>query len=285
MLPKFSSILVVAFVVTGFLFAIFAYKNRNDLGLRLLSFAKKVMSKSVNVERISENESRPISHAAWDSLLRKYVSDDGTVNYRGFLRKKNRLNAYLDTLSHHPPNETHWTKEERLAYWINAYNAFTVELILTHYPLKSIKEIGGNIPMINSPWDLKFFNIGGMDVDLNTIEHDILRKKFREPRIHFAINCASKSCPKLLNEAFSPEKIEQQLQAQAVYFVNNPEKNRIRPNEIAVSQIFDWFQTDFTKDGSLIDFLNRFSRANIAADAAIRYLDYDWRLNEKVFGE
>ncbi len=285
MLSKISSILVTAFGFSLFLLAIFAYKDRNNLGLRLLSFAKTIMLNSVNVERLSENESRPISHAAWDSLLRKYVSNDGAVNYRGFLREKNRLNAYLDTLSHHPPNETHWTKAERLAYWINAYNAFTVELILEHYPVKSIKKIGGNIPMINSPWDLKFFKIGGVDVDLNTIEHDILRKKFREPRIHFAINCASKSCPKLLNEAFSPEKIEQQLQAQAVYFVNNAEKNRIQPNEIAVSQIFDWFQTDFTEDGSLIDFLNQFSRTKIAADAAIRYLDYDWRLNEKVLGE
>ncbi len=266
-----------------FLLTIYAYKNRNDLGLRCLSFAKKVMSKSVNVEKLSENASQPITHEIWDQLLQKYVSDSGVVNYRGFLQEKERFHAYLDSLSNHPPNETHWTKDEKLAYWINAYNAFTVELILEHYPVESIKKIAGNIPMINSSWDLKFFKIGGVDFDLNTIEHDILRKQFHEPRIHFAINCASKSCPKLLNKAYSAEKIEQQLQNQAIYFVNNSKKNRIHQNEIAVSKIFDWFQSDFTKSGRLTDFLNQFSRTKIAKNAAIRYLNYDWHLNEGDF--
>lgn len=278
---KYRGFIFIAIGLSIFLIIYFSYMNRNDLGLRFLSLAKKILANAVDVGKLSENESRPISHAAWDSLLQKYVSNDGAVNYRGFLQEKARFYAYLDSLSNHPPNDTHWTKDEKLAYWINAYNAFTVELILEHYPVKSIKDIAGNIPMINSPWDLKFFNIGGVDFDLNTIEHDILRKKFREPRIHFAINCASKSCPKLLNEAFSVEKIDQQLQAQAVYFVNNAEKNRIQPNKIAVSQIFDWFQTDFTKNDNLIGFLNQFSRTKIAENAAIRYLEYNWRLNEK----
>ncbi|MCB0292039.1 MAG: DUF547 domain-containing protein [Calditrichaeota bacterium] len=174
-----------------------------------------------------------------------------------------------------------WGRRSRSSLWINAYNVFTIELILQHYPLQSIKDIAGSVPMINSPWDLKFFSIGGLPFDLNTIEHEILRREFAEPRIHFAINCASRSCPKLRIEAYAAEHLKAQLEDQTRFFVNRSGKNQITGEKISLSPIFQWFQSDFTRNGSLIDFLNQYSEIAIDPDAKVEYLDYDWGLNER----
>ena len=136
------------------------------------------------------SDTRPMTHEVWDELTRKHVTESGVVNYKGIIQDSIQFNAYLDLLSSHLPNETNWTREERLAYWINAYNAFTVKLIIDHYPVVSIKDIKKGIPLVNSVWDIQFIEIGGKSYDLNNIEHGILRKEFYEPRIHFAINCA-----------------------------------------------------------------------------------------------
>ena len=231
----------------------------------------------------SQKGSKPMNHELWDVLLHKNVDADGNVNYKGFTNDSLKLNAYLDTLASHPPDANAWSTEEQLTYWINAYNAFTVQLILKHYPLKSIKDIGSaiQVPFVNSPWDIKFIDIGGMLLDLNNIEHDILRKKFNEPRIHFAINCASFSCPKLRAEAYLTERLEGQLQEQAAAFINDPKRNKIGHDHIEVSKIFNWFSGDFTKNGSLIDFLNQYSKVKINKGAKVDYIDYDWTLNER----
>jgi len=227
-----------------------------------------------------QSNSQPISHAAWDSLLQKYVTKDGQVNYKGFVQDSVPFKKYLTLLSNNHPNKKNWSKDERLAYWINAYNAFTVELIRRNYPVKTIKDLGGKIYKINTPWDIRFIYIEGADYDLNNIEHDILRKEFNEPRIHFAVNCASVSCPRLRNEAFVAERIEEQLTDQAKYFLNNPVKNIIAPDELKLSKIFSWFKGDFTDNGSLIDFLNLYAPVKINADASRSSMDYDWNLNE-----
>lgn len=224
---------------------------------------------------------RPVAHAAFTALLQKYVAASGQVNYRGLLKDSTALAHYLRTLSEQPPNKN-WTRAEQLAYWINAYNGFTLQLILRHYPLKSIKDIGSiiKIPFVNTPWDQKFIRIGNKYFDLNEIEHGILRKKFNEPRIHFAIVCASVSCPKLLNEAYTAEKLEQQLTQQAQAFINDSSRNKISADEAQLSKIFSWFKGDFTKNGSLIDFINTYSRVKIKPTANLSSLDYNWQLNE-----
>ncbi|MHA7128942.1 DUF547 domain-containing protein [Algoriphagus namhaensis] len=221
-------------------------------------------------------------HSPWNALLQKHVSDEGIVNYKGFIQDKSKLEAYLKTLSQNAPDRATWSREEQLAYWINAYNAFTVKLIVDNYPTESIRDLGPKlkIPLIKDVWHYKFFQIGGQESSLDEIEHGILRKEFEEPRIHFAINCASVSCPPLLNEAFVPSKLDSQLDRVARSFINDSSRNKISKDKIEISSIFSWFKGDFTKNGSLIDFLNKYSKTKISPDAKISHLDYDWNLND-----
>ena len=213
--------------------------NINDIGLKVLSWVKKAKGNAVDLKQLEQSNAATMNHDNWTVLLQKYVTQNGQVNYKGFIEDKVLFQGYLDELTQHPP-ANNWDDNEKLAYWINAYNAFTVKLIIDHYPLKSIKNISEGLPMIDSPWDIKFFKIGNLDFDLNTIEHEILRKKFNEPRIHFAINCASFSCPKLRNEAFTASQLETQLEEQAHTFINNSDKNIIleqRKNSICYSEV------------------------------------------------
>ena len=246
------------------------------LPLTILSACK------VNFNKLNST-SEPINHQTWDALLKKHVSAEGKVDYAGFKEDAAELDAYLKLLSDNHPNEVNWSENERLAYWINAYNAFTVKLIVDNYPVKSIKEIGKgpNIPFVNTPWDIKFIKIEGQTYDLNNIEHGILRKHFNEPRIHFAVNCASVSCPNLRNEAFIASRLDEQLSDSARQFLADSGKNKLRPNKAELSKIFDWFKGDFTKNGqSLIQFLNQYAPVTLNPDAEISHLKYDWSLNE-----
>ena len=221
-----------------------------------------------------------VSHELFTNLLKRNVSAAGNVNYKGFIRDSTQLNQYLKLLStHHPDNS--WSRNDQLAYWINAYNAYTIQLIIRNYPLKSIKDIGSliKIPFVNSPWDIKFIRIGSETYDLNNIEHDILRAKFKEPRIHFAIVCASVSCPKLLNQAYEGANINTQLDTQARAFINDPGRNKISANQGQLSAIFNWFKGDFTKQGDLVNFINKYSKVKLNQNARISYLDYNWNLN------
>jgi hypothetical protein len=228
------------------------------------------------------DDTQPVSHHDFDALLKKHVSIDGKVFYPGFKKDRVQLEKYLDLLSNNPPDRRVWSREEQLAYWINAYNAFTIKLIIDHYPIKSIQDLHPkvHVPLVNTVWHLKFFKIGGKDASLDEIEHTILRKEFDEPRIHFAINCASFSCPPLLNEAFKAEKLEEQLEFVTTSFINDPKRNQISEDHIQISQIFSWFKGDFTKNTTLIGYLNKYSNQAIQARAKITYLKYDWSLNE-----
>ncbi|GAA0879069.1 DUF547 domain-containing protein [Algoriphagus jejuensis] len=226
--------------------------------------------------------STPQSHQIWDQLLKSHVKPDGTVDYKGFIRDKAKLDQYLKLISENAPDRKTWSKNQQMAYWINAYNAFTVKLIVDNYPVESIRDLGPKlkIPLIKDVWHYKFFKIGGVESSLDEIEHSILRKEFEEPRIHFAINCASVSCPPLLNEAFTAEKLEAQLTKVATTFINDPSRNKIKADQAQISSIFSWFKGDFTKKGTLIDFLNLYSKVKINPNANISHLDYDWNLNE-----
>lgn len=224
----------------------------------------------------------PPSHQIWDQLLKANVSSSGIVNYKGFIKEKAKLEQYLKLISENAPDRKTWSKQEQLAYWINAYNAFTVKLIVDNYPVKSIRDLGPElkIPLIKDVWHYKFFKIGGVESSLDEIEHSILRKEFEEPRIHFAVNCASVSCPPLLNEAFMASKLEAQLDKVARGFINDSSRNKITADNAQISSIFSWFKGDFTKKGSLIDFLNLYSKVKIKPTAKISHLDYNWNLNE-----
>ena len=215
--------------------------------------------------------SQNFDHSLWTSILQKNVTDDGHVDYRSIQLHPENLNTYLQNLSKTKPNKT-WSKNETLAFWINAYNAFTVKLIIDNYPVKSIKDI-------KNPWDTKFFSIGNKTMSLNHIEHGILRK-LNEPRIHFAIVCASVSCPKLQNKAFTASELNSQLTNAAIKFLSDSSKNKISENSLELSKIFQWFTKDFKQHGSLIDFLNHYTETAISENATITFKDYNWSLND-----
>ncbi|MBQ0787162.1 MAG: DUF547 domain-containing protein [Oceanihabitans sp.] len=211
------------------------------------------------------------NHAAWNTLLQKNVSETGNVNYIAFNNNPTELRNYIHSLAANMPGGD-WTKEDKLAYWINAYNALTVDLIIRNYPVKSIKDI-------KNPWDQRLWKLGAKWYNLNEIEHEILRK-MEEPRIHFAIVCASFSCPKLQNEAFTASKLEVQLTSATKAFLADPNRNEIASDRIKISKIFQWFSKDFKQDGDLIDFLNKYSETEISSNAKKSYKDYNWDLND-----
>lgn len=227
------------------------------------------------------SNSKPISHEKWENLLQKNVEDNGCVNYKGFIADSTKLNDYLTLLGSNHPNDKNWSREEKMAYWINAYNAFTIKLITDNYPVKSIKDIGGSIYRVNTPWAKKFITIEGYQYSLDNIEHDILRPKFNEPRVHAAVNCASQSCPILYNHAYIPEKLDSQLTLVFTNFLADTQRNKITKDKLELSKIFSWFSGDFKQDGkSLIDYLNAYTETEINKDASVTYLDYNWSLNE-----
>ena len=214
---------------------------------------------------------QPEDHSLWTSVLQTYVSENGTVDYKGLQNNKSVLQSYLKMLSANAPNNE-WSIDAKKAYWINTYNAFTLQLILENYPLNSIKDL-------RRPWDQSFIKIDGRKIALNTIEHEILRP-MGDPRIHFAIVCASKSCPKLLNYAYESNSLEQQLELVTKGFINDPLRNNINQSNIKISKIFKWFKSDFPSREAFITFLNRYSKIKISAEAEINYLNYSWNLNE-----
>ena len=226
--------------------------------------------------------STPPSHQLWNELLKSNVKPDGQVDYKGFIREKPKLEKYLKLLSENAPDRKTWSKNEQLAYWINVYNAFTVKLIVDFYPTKSIRDLGPRIkiPLIKDVWHYKFFKIAGVEMSLDEVEHSILRKEFEEPRIHFAINCASVSCPPLLNEAFVVANLENQLTRVATTFINDPTRNKISSQSAQLSPIFSWFKGDFTKKGTLIEFLNRYAKVKLSPNARVTFMEYNWNLNE-----
>ena len=228
------------------------------------------------------------THIAWDSILGKYTRD-GRVDYaRLKVGGEESLNLDLQTLeSVCSENYASWSRDERLAFWINAYNAYTIKLILSHYPVKSIRSIGW-LPLAafrTSFIPLRWYH--GEDLSLNDIENGILRAGFQDPRIHFAIVCASKGCPTLRSEAFRPMDLERQLDESARDFIRDPTKNRFDPvaGTLYLSKIFKWFKGDFVgaadgPRGYVARYLEEPAASRVVkGDPQIRFLDYDWSLN------
>lgn len=249
------------------------------------------------------------AHKAWDVLVKKHViplqgGKASQVRYAGFKQDEAALKGYTEALSRVGEAEFKaFSKPQQMAFLINAYNAFTVQLILTRYPdLKSIRDLGGTF---SSPWKQKFFKLLGQDAWLDQIEHEMLRKKgvYDEPRVHFAVNCASIGCPALREEAFTADKLDAQLEEQALRFLSDRSRNRYNAQResLEVSKIFDWFKEDwqsgykgigkeqapvtsreqyFGKYAKLLTEKPDEQKMVAEGKAELRFLDYDWNLND-----
>lgn len=223
----------------------------------------------------------PVDHDLYATLLSRHVKD-GLVDYRGLQDDEAILDQYLDVLAAVDPESL--SADHQFAFYANAYNAWTIKLILSRYPhVRSIKELG---TLFKSPWKKKIARIDGGLLTLDQIEHDILRKRFKEPRVHFAVNCASTSCPPLQGEPFTGDRLDEQLNRAARAFVNDSRFNRLAGDILWASKIFDWFAQDFNDD--VIGFFIQFADPPLGvllvknrARIRVRYLDYDWTLNGK----
>jgi len=249
------------------------------------------------------------SYDDYDALLHEYVDKNGMVDYGALLDDRFRLDAFVASMNNIPPEESDaWNRQEKMAFWINAYNAITIKYILDNYPIQkgsivnrtlypdnSIRQIDGIWKKLTSP-------VLGTPITLNDIEHEILRPVFNDPRIHVAIVCASIGCPPLRSEVFLPDQLEEQLEDHTRIFLSDPDKFRIdkTKNKVYISPIFDWFGEDFTdgynKDGAItkfskeenavLDFISNYIDSDSAAylqgqSYSVSYSDYDWSLNEQ----
>ena len=227
------------------------------------------------------------SHAALDRVLKARVKNE-RVDYAGLKADSKDLDVWLKSAGTVTEAEfNRWSQSQQLAFLINLYNAATLRLILDHYPLKSIKDIGS---VFKGPWKQEVVPLFGKTVTLDYLEHGILRKKYHEPRVHFAIVCAAKGCPPLRAEPFVPDKLNEQLDDQGRIFMGGKERNRFdaRASTLYLSPIFKWFSEDFeTKSGSVVKFVTPFFPADVrkqiesAKSVNIRYTEYDWSLNSQ----
>jgi Protein of unknown function, DUF547 len=249
------------------------------------------------VAAFAQAQSFDHGYAAWDGLVKKHVkwlpdNKQSRVDYAAFAKDRAELKKVLDALSAVPKAEFDaWPKEQRMAFLINAYNAFTVEVILTKYPeLKSIKELG---VFNRGPWKNEFFMLLGEKHHLDWIEHEQLRPKYGDPRVHAAVNCASIGCPALRNEAFTAARLDSQLEDGMMRFLGDRTRNRVAEGKLQVNAIFKWFKEDFEKGqkgfSSVEDVFAKYAaqlsdkaeeQAAIKAKSLpITHLDYDWSLN------
>jgi hypothetical protein len=224
------------------------------------------------------------SHAGWDALLRKHVVllDGGKASrfaYTEAGRERMALKAYLDSLSGVGQGAFDgWSRPEQMAFLINAYNAFTVEKIFARYPdIGSIWDFG---KVFGNPFRDRFFVLLGSAKSLDDLEHGMLRKAYRDPRIHFAVNCASLGCPMLREEAYVGERLERQLEEQAERFLSDRSRNRWRDGRLEVSKIFDWFKEDFEPREKYFMKYARLLGLPPGSAAPLVFLDYDWSLND-----
>lgn len=228
----------------------------------------------------NQTDSMPITHELWDAFLKKHIGETGFVDYAAVKEDMPALEKYLKRLESAHPNDKNWSRNQQMAYWINAYNAFTIKIVADNYPVASIKDIKNGIPFVNTVWDIKFIEIQGFKYDLNNIEHNILRPIYEDARIHAAVNCASFSCPKLQRDAFTADKLDAQLDAAMKSFINDPIRNKISTEEAKVSEIFKWFKGDFKENQpSVKAFINQYADTKINEATGLNYIDYDWRLN------
>lgn len=234
------------------------------------------------------------TYKSYDEILKQTVVVNGhqsSVDYAKLKSDTSKLDEFISDIESLGKDEFDtWSREQQMAFLINAYNALTIKLILDNYPeITSIKDLGGLF--LNSPWDKKLFTLFSRETTLNFIEHQLLRKLYKDSRVHFVLVCASKSCPPLRNEAYLANNLEQQLDDATINFMRDPERNRFNAeeNKIEISKIFKWYKKDFTATtGSLNTYIaplmtddERQKMLLTNNDTEIKFLDYDWSLNDK----
>ncbi len=232
---------------------------------------------AVRTETAENNAAVTVNHAAFDKLLKVNVSDKGTVDYKAFVKDKATLESYIVSLT--KINSSKLSKNEQTAFWINAYNALTIDQIVRNYPVASITKIAGG-----KVWDQPLpFKFEGKTLTLNDIEKKILLGgDLFDGRIHFAVNCAALSCPTLSNKAFTGGNVEEMLTKNTKAALSNPTFNKITEKTASISKLFDWYKADFVKaEGSVVKFINKYSTTKISDKTKISYLDYNWSLNGK----
>lgn len=226
------------------------------------------------------------THAGWAVVLASTVNAEGQVDYAALKNDPKPLHAYLQGLARiYEETYRSWTKDQQLAYLINLYNAQTIDLITRHYPLGSIKDIGS---LFRGPWGQPVVSLFGRITTLDNLEHKIIRAMFAEPRTHFVLVCAARSAPPLRAEPYTADRLNEQLDDQARRFLSDPARNRIDPESAAMhlSPVFKWFAADFEAvAGSVEAYVMKFiSEADaekmLGRVIAVRYLDYDWSLND-----
>jgi hypothetical protein len=230
------------------------------------------------------------NHSDFTQLLKSVVEIKGAtseVNYKKLKKEPVLFNKYLKTISKvSEATFNSFSEQEQIAFLINAYNAFTLKLIVDNYPVISIKKIGG---LFSSPWKMKFIRLLGKDRSLDEIEHSWLRKKYKEPRVHFAVNCASIGCPALRAEAYVATQLNAQLDEQAKFFLRDGVRNQIdiRNKKLNLSKIFDWFKEDFESTGGVQKFVSTIitddptvREALATSTYSLSFTDYDWNLND-----
>lgn len=235
------------------------------------------------------------SHAAWTAILEGAVDGDGLVDYAALRKAPEALDRYLAALAATTP-EDHgdWTRDQRFAFWINAYNAFTIQLVRDEGPVSSIRKLGG---WFGSPWEIKFIPMPlfdpeekGKDLMLDEIEHELIRPVFKDARVHAAVNCASRSCPPLRREAYRAADLDAQLDEQVRLWLADATRNRVTrgAKSLRVSKIFKWFDEDFGDDREeIVEWIaDHVGDPELARDLKARagsiklsYLDYDWSIN------
>jgi len=220
------------------------------------------------------------SHIKLTTLVSDTAKQSG-VDYKNLGKKRTGLKSYLKDLSEVSYSDFRgWNKDDQLAFLINLYNASTLELVLMHYPIKSLKDdVGGD----KGPWKIGAVKLFGKTTSLDALEHEFIRKYYNEPRIHFALNCASEGCPPLLKEAYTGLKLESQLDSQTRAYLADPKANRVSSKKLEISPLFDWFKDDFVKkSGSVEAFLDPyFPKVKLKpGKAKVSYTDYGWKLND-----
>ena len=253
-------------------------------------------------------EQPKFSYAPYADVLATYVDDNGLVNYKGLKAHRTELDRFVRDLADlSPAVYEKWTTNEKLAYWINVYNALTLKVIVDHYPIKagffsSLVYPKNSIRQISGVWDEITFRVMGKQMTLEDIEHGTLRKKFKEPRIHMTLVCAAMGCPKLRNEPYLGDKLDEQFADQTRAFVADHQKFRVNQERghVQLSPIFKWFGEDFVDrygtsmkyvghsdtERAVLNYLSKYvseqdRRYLEQGDYDIRYLDYDWALNEQ----
>lgn len=249
--------------------------------------------------KVQAQENPPDVHALWDQILAEHLitlpgGHATQFNYQALAQKPEPLTRYLNLLSEVTEQRyKQWDKNTQLAFLLNAYNAFTVKWVIKHYPVDSIRDTGG---FFSSPWSKSFISLLGQNVSLDTIEHEWIRNsgQFNEPRIHFAVNCASVGCPALGEQAYRATYLEKQLEVQTQRFMSDKSRNYVKANTLYLSSIFDWYEDDFEQGWLSINNLYQFAlkyRNELGLNQAqvkqlkeqslqIDFLKYDWSLND-----